>query len=89
MKMKTYTGAEVRELRLGRNLNQSDFWAFFQTTQSGGSRYESGRAIPDSIQVLLNLTFSTKAKATALLEEMRTLGKTTKRARALPGSKKA
>ena len=46
MKLKTYTGAEVLELRRKLQLNQRDFWAPFQTTQSGGSRYESGREIP-------------------------------------------
>jgi len=49
MKLKIYTGEEVRELRRTLNLNQSEFWAPFQTTQSGGSRYESGREIPDPV----------------------------------------
>ena len=43
MKLKTYTGGEVRELRRTLKLNQSEFWAPFQTMQSAGSRYESGR----------------------------------------------
>lgn len=59
-----------------------------QTTQSGGSRYESGRSIPDPVQVLLNLAFATDAKAAALFEELRTLGRARKRAKADSGSKK-
>lgn len=42
MKLKTYSGAEVLELRRKLGLNQREFWAPFQTTQSGGSRANSG-----------------------------------------------
>ena len=52
MKLKIYTGEEVRAMRQKLNLNQSEFWAPFQTTQSGGSRYESSRDIPNPFQVL-------------------------------------
>jgi DNA-binding transcriptional regulator YiaG len=38
--------AQVRRLRNQCKLNQSDFWSRFGVTQSGGSRYESGRTIP-------------------------------------------
>lgn len=74
MKLKIYTGAEVRELRRKLHLNQSEFWATFQTTQSGGSRYESGREIPDPVQVLLNIAFVTDAKAAAIFDELRAHG---------------
>ena len=33
--------------------NQSAFWSRFGVTQSGGSRYESGRALPKPVAVLL------------------------------------
>lgn len=33
--------------------NQSEFWSRFGVTQSGGSRYESGRNIPDPIRILI------------------------------------
>lgn len=74
MKLKTYTGTEARELRQKLSLNQAEFWAPFQTTQSGGSRYESGREIPDPVQVLLNLAFAPEAKATAIFDELRAIG---------------
>jgi DNA-binding transcriptional regulator YiaG len=32
--------------RKATNLNQSEYWTRFGVTQSGGSRYESGRAGP-------------------------------------------
>lgn len=78
MKLKIYTGEEVRALRQKRGLNQSEFWAPFQTTQSGGSRYESSRDIPNPVQVLLNIAFNTDAKAAAIFDELRAFGKPTK-----------
>lgn len=74
MKLKIYAGAEVRELRRKLQLNQSEFWAPFQTNQSCGSRYETGRDIPDPVQVLLNIAFNTDAKAAAIFDELRAFG---------------
>lgn len=79
MKHKNYSGEDVRELRRKAGLNQAQFWAPFQTTQSGGSRYEAGRDIPGPVQALLNLAFGTEAKATAILGELRGMAKTKKK----------
>ena len=58
------TGAACKTFR--RNLrindqkvgmNQQDFWGRVGVTQSGGSRYESGRDIPESTQALLALVY--------------------------------
>jgi hypothetical protein len=35
--------------------NQSAFWQRFGVTQSGGSRYESGRTIPRPVRMLIAL----------------------------------
>ena len=88
MKLKIYTGAEVRELRRKLRLNQLEFWTPFQTTQSGGSRYESGREIPDPVQVLLNIAFGTDAKAAAIFDELRAFGSPKKKAKAAQGEAK-
>lgn len=82
MKLKIYAGEEVREMRGKLGLNQSEFWAHFQVTQSGGSRYESGREIPDPVQVLLNIAFGTDAKAVAIFDEFRQFGRPKKKAKA-------
>lgn len=74
MKLKIYTGPEVRALRKKSELNQDEFWQHFQTTQSGGSRYESGREIPRPVQVLLNIAFNTEAKAAEHVAALRALG---------------
>jgi DNA-binding transcriptional regulator YiaG len=44
-----------RELRVRLGLTQSEFWAPAGVSQSGGSRYESGRKLPASINTLLYL----------------------------------
>lgn len=46
---------DVRALRRKLGLNQQQFWSRLGVTQSGGSRYESGRNIPRPVQHLLRL----------------------------------
>ncbi len=41
------------ELRKSAGLNQTEFWKRFGVTQSGGSRYESGRSMPTPLKVLM------------------------------------
>ena len=53
--MKTVENIDVREIRRKLGLNQSEFWSELGVTQSGGSRYESGRNIPRPVQALLRL----------------------------------
>jgi hypothetical protein len=44
-----------REIRRKLGLNQQDFWTQIGVTQSGGSRYESGRRMPKPVKELLRL----------------------------------
>lgn len=53
--MKTLEKIDVREVRNKLGMNQSEFWSQLGVTQSGGSRYESGRNIPRPVQALLRL----------------------------------
>lgn len=46
--------------RKKEGLNQKDFWKRYGVTQSGGSRYESGRNIPKPLAILLWLHRSGK-----------------------------
>jgi transcriptional regulator with XRE-family HTH domain len=46
---------EAREIRRKLGLNQQQFWSKVGVTQSGGSRYESGRNMPRPVQQLLRL----------------------------------
>jgi transcriptional regulator with XRE-family HTH domain len=44
-----------REIRRRLGLNQEQFWTRIGVTQSGGSRYESGRAMPKPVRELLRV----------------------------------
>ncbi|MBI0410038.1 MAG: transcriptional regulator [Nitrosospira sp.] len=44
-----------REIRRKLGLNQNDFWSKVGVTQSGGSRYESGRRMPRPVRELVRL----------------------------------
>lgn len=53
--MKATEKLDVREIRRKLGMNQQQFWSKIGVTQSGGSRYESGRNIPRPVQQLLRL----------------------------------
>jgi len=44
-----------RQLRHRLGLNQQQFWSAVGVTQSGGSRYESGRNMPRPVRELVRL----------------------------------
>ena len=46
---------EPREIRRKLGLNQQQFWSKIGVTQSGGSRYVSGRNMPKPVRELLRL----------------------------------
>lgn len=60
-------GFEARELRKKLGLNQTDFWARVGVEQSGGSRYEKGRHIPEQVLWALHLVYGTEDQASALV----------------------
>ncbi|WP_121240745.1 helix-turn-helix domain-containing protein [Sulfurisoma sediminicola] len=53
--MKQIDKIDAREIRRKLGLNQQQFWSQLGVTQSGGSRYESGRNMPRPVQHLLRL----------------------------------
>ncbi|WP_374419359.1 transcriptional regulator [Chromobacterium sp.] len=48
---------QPREIRLKLGLNQQEFWGRVGVTQSGGSRYESGRNMPKAVRELVRLVY--------------------------------
>ncbi len=46
---------DPREIRHKLGMNQQEFWGMIGVTQSGGSRYESGRSMPKPVLQLLRL----------------------------------
>lgn len=53
--MKANDKIDARAIRHKLGLNQQQFWSKLGVTQSGGSRYESGRNMPRPVQHLLRL----------------------------------
>jgi transcriptional regulator with XRE-family HTH domain len=49
--------ANPRDIRKKLGLNQIEFWSKIGVTQSGGSRYESGRSMPKPVRELLRLVY--------------------------------
>lgn len=47
--------SNIQEHRRKLGMNQSAFWTRFGVTQSGGSRYESGRNMPLPTAILIHL----------------------------------
>ena len=47
----------LKAIRTKLGLNQRDFWAPLGVTQSGGSRFETGRVPQKPIRILLELVY--------------------------------
>jgi len=52
---KSAKSLNLRKLRRGLGLNQHDFWSAVGVTQSGGSRYETGRVMSRPVRELVRL----------------------------------
>lgn len=61
----------VREMRKKLSMNQSEFWSRLGVTQSGGSRYESGRDIPKPVKMLITIAYGTDTQSAKVLEKLR------------------
>ena len=46
---------DLRKLRRSLGLNQHEFWSAVGVTQSGGSRYETGRSMSNPVRELVRL----------------------------------
>ena len=49
------TVSELKKYRVGKRESQEKFWGRFGVTQSSGSRFETGLAIPAPVALLLKL----------------------------------
>lgn len=61
LKVPTYNSDRALKERIGRSENQATFWRRLGVTQSGGSRYESGRNPPKAVRMLMALEAGTAA----------------------------
>jgi transcriptional regulator with XRE-family HTH domain len=60
---------DPREVREKVGLNQQEFWTKIGVTQSGGSRYESGRQMPKPVRELLRLVHVEKLDLSRVRKE--------------------
>lgn len=65
------TSVEIKAFRQKHGMNQSAFWGRVGVTQSGGSRYESERNIPQPVRLLLHIAYAPDDRAHRLVEHMR------------------
>ena len=70
-KKKPFNVADLIKERTQSGLNQTAFWSRFGVTQSGGSRYESGRSIPKPLLILIQLHRSGKISDKDLADAMK------------------
>ena len=47
----------IQEIRKAYGANQTEFWTPLGVTQSAGSRYESGRALPRPVAMLFTMVY--------------------------------
>lgn len=69
--MKDVKNIDTKALRKKTGKNQSQFWFPLGVTQSGGSRYESGRNIPEPVRKLLVIAYGTEKQSKAEVEKLR------------------
>lgn len=60
---------DTRKIRHDLGMNQQQFWSPLGITQSGGSRYESGRNIPKAVLELVRLLYVERIDIKAIKRE--------------------
>lgn len=73
-RLKKFAPEALQAARKKAGLNQSDYWSRFGVTQSGGSRYESGRSIPAPTAMLIWLRETGRLTDKDLAEAMKAVG---------------
>ena len=68
MKLFNFT-LKPKDVRRKLGMNQQEFWTKIGVTQSGGSRYESGREMPKPVRELLRLVHIEKLDLTRVRKE--------------------
>ncbi len=58
------------KLRADLGINQTEFWSRVGVTQSGGSRYETGRKPGKPVQMLFALTYGTEKERKAVMKQL-------------------
>lgn len=64
----TLSVSDLKKYRISKRESQEKFWGRFGVTQSSGSRFETGLAIPAPVALLLKLYVNGKLNDGDLLE---------------------
>ena len=62
---------EIRIFRKKHGMNQMEFWEPIGITQSGGSRYETGRNIPKTVLLLLHMAYAPADRSQRMFDALR------------------
>lgn len=73
--------SNIADYRRKLGVNQQTFWSGLGVTQSGGSRYESGRNLPRPVALLLTLRETGKVTEVELAAAMSHIKKAKARSR--------
>jgi DNA-binding transcriptional regulator YiaG len=65
------SSSEILKIRHRLGLRQDQFWQAVGVTQSGGSRYENGRRVPQPVAILLSIAYGTPTQATKTVATVR------------------
>lgn len=69
--MATNGTVNPRAVRDRLGMNQDVFWSRIFVTQSGGSRYESGRKMPPAVAVLFTIAYGPRKAGDRLIHRLR------------------
>ena len=70
-RVKAFRVDQIKDARKKSGMNQFEYWERFGITQSGGSRYETGRNIPLPTRMLLWLVDSGRVSAEDLADAIK------------------
>ena len=62
----------LERLRKQAKLSQEEFWGRIGITQSGGSRYEAGRTVPEPVRLLLIIAYGSRREREMVLRTLLT-----------------
>ena len=64
---------DLKAYRTKQGMIQAPFWSRFGVTQSGGSRYESGRDMPDPLKMLFWLRLNERITYADLTDALKAI----------------
>lgn len=70
MRFTSESGPAAKGTRERLKINQKAFWARVNVTQSGGSRYETGREMPEPVAECLTIAYGGEQEAVRAVKRL-------------------